>query len=202
MNITKINVAKEDKPIVEIIAPNMVNGPWIAGGACIHWLRNEGSLTHSVQHWTDIDIYCSSTKQIEEVLERMLNAKIYDVVVSHDSNNAVSLHVRKKGIGASGKLYTIQIIKKTVYNTPEDVINDFDIIACKIISDGNDYIAADQTLADIYNKVVRIEKLKPESSRRLLKYLAKGYSLDADTYKRLGEQKETIWSFGYTEDDY
>lgn len=71
---TRILVPYRDRAIVDLIAPNLENGPWIAGGACIKWFNK--------QHvrYSDIDVFVRDMDQVK-VLINKLNEK-YDTTMT------------------------------------------------------------------------------------------------------------------------
>ena len=63
----------KDLEPVSVIQPNVTNGPWIAGGACLRWYQNLPVAD------TDIDIFCSTPRQCQEVIDRIKSYGRYSV---------------------------------------------------------------------------------------------------------------------------
>jgi hypothetical protein len=184
-----------DQIILEIIKPNLVDGPWIAGGACIQWLQGG-----SVSGCTDIDIFCKNERQHNNTLKRIVAySGVLEVVNRVETQNAVSLIVRHL---PTHMHYNIQVIRITMGRTPERIIEQFDIDACKIATDGYHIVASEQTLSDIENKIIRIKHIQHDSVRRIMKYLLKGFSLDPETYERLKSEPDAKWEFNFKSEEY
>lgn len=190
----KICIPKADRDIIALIQPSMEDGPWIAGGACLHWIQHPNQ---SVAGVSDIDIYCKNERQIRNVRRRLSLC----CTESYETKNAVSF-VKNVVVDSTPYVYTIQIIKITVGQTAESIVDTFDIEACKVATDGIDMYASEQTLSDIQDKIIRIYLIREESVRRILKYMIKGFSLDPTTYKRLGNTQDIVWDFNYSSEEY
>lgn len=183
----------DDMTIIDIIEPTMANGPWIAGGACIHWLSNPYV---SVSGITDIDVYVKDTDQLNFLRQKILTSSRYSSSLVSNTGNAVTFKI------VGPKTWIVQIIKVHTGNTPAEVLDDFDIQACKIITDGHNIYAEPNALDDAANKIIRINNIKEDSVRRITKYLMKGYSLDEDTFNRLSSFPEVNWDFEYEPGEY
>jgi len=165
-----------DAPVLEFINSNWKHGPWIAGGAPLAWYNGE-------QITSDIDVYFKDENSFDE-MQKSLNLGdtdesmvgkvtlgkigLTDVHVIFISKNAITVRYKEK--------WTIQFIKHSLYNTPQDIINNFDISVCQIVTNGvNDIHCGKNTLRDIHTKTLRIENYRPECISRLVKYMAYGY---------------------------
>lgn len=204
-----------DKAIVDLIQPNFENGPWICGGACMSWIQRE-----EVPDTRDIDVYFKNEQQRQEFIRRLSSVndyepaeqdskfdwlfvngkgikkekdKPYQYTVVMDTNNSLTVWIT---IGQ--KQWTIQAIKLYYSDNINQIFDKFDITACKISTDGKTFrVGSPHTVHHIFEKIIDIPVLKKNSVARIVKYMAKGYSLTEETYDRLIFDNETIWDFGY-----
>jgi hypothetical protein len=159
---------KEDGNIFQFIKPDMVDGPWIAGGAVLSWINKE-----SVGNG-DVDIFCRTPEQVDRI-----SGLLFDYYRrAFDSDNAVS-YDRESHDNFSNKLpKRVQIIKRFLSPSPEHIIDNFDISVCKLVTDGETILSGEKTLDDIMYKILRIEGAHhPVLLKRVLKYMAYGYEL-------------------------
>lgn len=200
---------------VEIIRPTIENGPWIAGGAALNWYLGKPVLKN------DIDIFCRSHKQFEELLNRIRsygtiggNKRSFEVAATP---NAVSYRCESskytKGMTSfndwdlSGledyRAYgtTLQIIRRRFYENYEDVLRNFDITVCKVLTDGNTFILDDQTREDIENRVLRVSKHNPHIVKRIVKYWTYGYVPSRETLEYVSKHPHTEFT-QFTDYDY
>ena len=98
-------VHREDSEPITLICPDIKQGPWIAGGAALHWWQGQPVGD------SDIDVFCASAKQAEEVIERIKDYGRWQR--KHESDNAVTLSYWSKE--DSFKIWTIQIIKRRYF---------------------------------------------------------------------------------------
>jgi len=81
-------VHKDDSEPVSIIWPDIQQGPWIAGGACLRWFQGQPVGE------SDIDIFCSSREQAESIVERIKSYGRYST--KYESDNAITLSYHNK----------------------------------------------------------------------------------------------------------
>ena len=181
------NIHKADIEIVEkFINPNYENGPWIAGGAPLRWYRGEAIGD------ADIDVYCQTQKQARQLLAKIQKesrALNWWSTIRYKTENAVSMKVGLVSDGGAG--WNIQIITRRVYDTLEDVLNDFDITVCQVGTDGNKWVATANAINDIETKTLRLNlPIRDGVVKRVQKYWTYGYvpsdevmdSLDKEEY--------------------
>ncbi len=161
-------VHKNDQSAIEIIAPNLKNGPWIAGGAVLAWYN--GTPTQD----RDIDVWCKSEKQLN-VLNNKLNT-----IKGTDATCYISCFVTENAITYTCKQHSItkwkiQLIKKLAA-TPLEVINRFDFTVCQLVTDGSRILCGENTLAHIKNKTLAKNTSNSTNSiSRLIKYWSYGF---------------------------
>lgn len=158
--------------VTDFIRPS-VNGPWIAGGACLAWYQNKPTNS-------DIDVYFKDKHQYESLrseygrtLYRSRTLKDYYSEPCFESENAMTYKfIRTEDL----KVFKIQFIRKNFYQNLTEVINDFDMTVCKIGWDG-DKVQFDRRFPlDVLNKVIRFDHLTDQSYKRMIKYMCYGYS--------------------------
>lgn len=104
---------------------NIEHGPWLAGGSVYRWWLG-------LNCETDYDIYFSSVEQYQGVEAALSTNPRYKESFSTD--NAVtfsSTDPTKRGP-------RVQLIKRKFYNTPREVLADFDIVQVTMVTDGSD----------------------------------------------------------------
>lgn len=142
-------------------------GPWIAGGVLTKLVSN------TPLGFSDIDIFLGADYGQEKPL--------YDTL---RNNNFIQKAKTKNAISWSNGFYTIQTILKERYKSKYSLLGDFDFTVVKLVSDGKTIFYHKDALADIDDKVLRIEGVKPPKNNlliRSIKYMNRGYTPDADT---------------------
>lgn len=160
-----LTMIESDKEIVELLAPNIKNGPWIAGGACLQWYHKKPVGDH------DIDVFFKSKEQLNKCFKRFNRDFIYE------SEDAITISYNYGTIYNNFQHYTIQFIKRRFYENVTELLDNFDITVCQIASDGKDMIYGKTTLSDIENKRLVINKPYTKNApKRLAKYWVLGYN--------------------------
>lgn len=157
-------VHKDDSEPVSIIWPDVQQGPWIAGGACLRWFQGQPVGE------SDIDIFCSSREQAESIVERIKSYGRYST--KYESDNAITLSYHNK----DSRYWTLQVIKRRYFNSLQEVIDNFDISVCQVGTGGNDWLLGKHTAKDIRERNLRMNlPLHPDAAKRLIKYWTYGY---------------------------
>lgn len=164
-----ITVHPRNRGIVEIIKPDINDGPWIAGGAALKWYQGL-----EVNDSSDIDVFCKNKKQALAVIEQFARSN-YNTDIVHESDNAITLGILLSS-ESEDSLLKVQVIRRKFYNSVEDVIGDFDITVCQIATTGNEWVLGNTTAKDIRERNLRMQTpIRKGSAQRLLKYWAYGY---------------------------
>lgn len=162
-----------DAHVVSVIAPDLVNGPWIAGGAPLAWYRG-----NSVDD-NDIDVFCASMEQMREVASRLNNSAV--LFERYDSKYAKTYDVR-----IDKQEWMVQLIKCHYFNSAQEIINAFDISVCEIVTDGNKFVLGEHTAYDIKNNLLRFkDNLREDAIKRYAKYYAYGYNPVPGTFEKI-----------------
>jgi hypothetical protein len=184
-------VHKFDSEPITIIWPDIKNGPWIAGGACLRWYQGQPVGN------SDIDVFCKSNVQAQQLIDAIKSYGRF--TVKYESENAVTLQYHKKGDYLTS--WTIQIITRRYFNSIEEVINSFDITVCEIGTAGNHWVFGPTTARDIREKNLRFKlPLQPDAPKRLTKYWTYGYRPVEGTIEAIQQNPSTRWSFALDED--
>lgn len=158
-------VHRDDQEPVNLIAPDLKQGPWIAGGAALRWYQNQPVGDN------DIDVFCASAEQAQSIIDNIRSYGRY--TNKFDSENATTLGYWDK---ENKKNWTIQIIKRRYFTSLKDVIDNFDITVCQIGTAGNDWLLNKDTARDIRERNLRFRMpLQPDAAKRLSKYWTYGY---------------------------
>ncbi len=158
-------VHHNDSEPLTIIWPDLKQGPWIAGGACLRWYQGQPVGEN------DIDVFCSSPEQAQRIIDNIKSYGRY--TTKYESENATTLSYHDKD---SKKYWTLQIIKRRYFTSLKDVIDNFDITVCQIGTGGNDWLLGKHTARDIRERNLRMNlPLQPDAAKRLAKYWTYGY---------------------------
>lgn len=199
----------DDWEALNFIRPTWDRGPWIAGGAVLAWYNNETVST-------DIDVYFRNQLEFDRLHHKFKEDKVEgtnplvpvgfftfskpknkDVRIVHESDNAITIRYKEK--------WTIQLIRHTFYKTPHDIIDNFDISVCQLVTDGhNKIVFGDHTLPDIKSNTLRMVKYRPGCVSRLVKYMAYGYRPIDGTLENIINVPDLDENFkvGFEEYDY
>jgi len=156
-------VPEKDASVVSAINPNLINGPWIAGGAVRKWINGE-DINES-----DIDVFCKDENQFEEVLATLRKYEPSAVLDEIVTDNATTLKI-------SSRKQLVQIVKHTFYENPQEIIDNFDISVCQLVTDGDTIVYGEHTFEDLNKKQLRMVKYRPGAIKRLTKYFIYGYT--------------------------
>lgn len=158
-------VHSSDQEPVNLILPNLKEGPWIAGGAALRWYQDQ-SVGDS-----DIDVFCSSEEQALRIIDYIKSYGRFSI--KFDSTNALTMQYWNKD---NTRTWTVQIIKRRYFTSLKDVIDNFDISVCQIGTSGNDWLLGKDTARDIRERNLRMNlPLQPDAAKRLTKYWTYGY---------------------------
>ena len=182
-----------DSEPLNLIWPDIKNGPWIAGGACLRWYQGQPVGEN------DIDIFCANAKQAAEVIDRIKSYGRFSV--KFESENAVTLNYWTKKDYSTN--WTIQVITRRYFNSLQEVIDNFDITVCEIGTAGNEWILGPSTARDIRERNLRFKMpLQPDALKRLTKYWAYGYRPVDGTLEAIQNNPNAKWQFGSETEDY
>lgn len=157
------------------------NGPWLAGGT-LRRLR-EGQIYMGA----DLDIFFKDEFQKNEFISDLKQREAVQTFESEFASTYTLL--------LGNHSLTVQAIHHKYYNMPSDVIADFDITACQMITNGVQVVVASKTLDHIDKKVLRINPAALEAAdysaintfRRFIKMGTDGYRMSAWHIKELLE---------------
>lgn len=197
-NILKLPV--DDVYLRKLINPDLVNGPWIAGGAVIQWIRGEPVRSH------DVDVFFKNQQQYQTLekffQEATVSAYGYpngavdrydDCNLLFSSNNAKTFKYQH---------WKIQLIKTKFFDSVDELLDYFDITACKVASDGeNWYTSHPNTLQHINDYILDMDEIRPETAiKRLFKYWTYNYQPTADLIERIQQTPNLEHNFSNTTD--
>lgn len=171
------------KNLAEYLNFNFTHGPWLAGGV----LRK--LYTGQFVGESDWDIWFRNSYQFNHACG--LIDKIANASVIFKSNNAVTFQYVN-----NNQIYTIQLICKKFYNTPQEIINNFDFTVCQLVSDGNKILFGDQTITDLRSNTLRLTDdnfiFRENIINRIVKYTIYGYTLHPSLYDNLYNNKSQV----------
>lgn len=181
-------VHPNDKELFGLLKLETFHGT-IAGGTALNWYQNYPVGNH------DVDIFFQSITQYRECFQYFIE---HDFFLDHSSNDADTFSVTTKN-----KIeYKVQLIKTRFGDTPEKIINDFDISVAKIATDGHRWYMGKTFAQDLKNKVLRFDKIGPTSLKRYIKYQSYGYEPEAGLWDRIVTTPGLIWDFENHTGDY
>lgn len=158
-------VHRDDQEPVNLIAPALNHGPWIAGGAALRWYQDQAVGDN------DIDVFCADSTQAQNIINHI---KSYGRWSSKfQSDNATTLSYWNQ---QNTKTWTIQIITRRYFPSLQAVIDNFDITVCQIGTAGNHWVMGDRTARDIRERnLCMLMPLQPDAAKRMVKYWTYGY---------------------------
>ena len=99
-----------------------------------------------------------------------------------------------------GNSYKVQLIQRQFYETPQAIIDDFDITVCQIVTDGKQVWTGERFARDVAERRLRFHKLSPGSAKRLVKYWVYGYQPSDAEIDMINTAPNLNWKV--TQDDY
>lgn len=179
---------EEDAHIVSVIKPDLMHGPWIAGGAALAWYQGNAVREN------DIDIFCASSEQMQEVASRLNNtATLFE---RYDSKYAKTYDAK-----IDKQEWMVQLIKCRYFNSAQEIIDAFDISVCEIVTDGKRFVLGQHTAYDIRNNLLRFkDDLREDAIKRYAKYYAYGYKPVPGTFEKIVNNPYGKKSFAADED--
>lgn len=171
--------------VATVIAPQMQQGPWIAGGAVLAWQTND-----PFNEDRDIDVFCASRQQADHVINQLKSALNYSTVFT--SKNAVTLNclVLSDTVNKDQqRLPKVQIILKKFYNSAAAVIESFDITVCQLVTDGYRLQFGNRTWQDIRQRQLKFTLPYREGIMgRYVKYMSYGYRPSKNEIEKITDQ--------------
>lgn len=187
-----ISIPSIDQGLIEYIRPNLEHGPWIAGGAVWRWYRGR-----AINSFTDIDVFFRDPAQFN-----LLNSKLR-LGSNNEFDSGDPLFISDNAATYSFNGYRIQLIKRNFYDNVDALLNKFDIIACKIATDGCTWVTNHNlTVQHIENSILdMIDPLQPGAIKRFLKYWVYGFTPKDSLIARL-QQAENLDRNFFMSNDY
>lgn len=178
-----LSIPVSDIPVVSLIQPNMANGPWIAGGAVIQWYRGQVVGRH------DVDVFFRDESQFNSLKNKLQTdmRDVFDFKSSPPSNNCQLIFNSANAETYQWNGFNVQLIKARYYNSVNELLDRFDITACKVATDGRSWYTNHSSAEQhIKNYVLDMEKIMPEMAvKRMFKYWIYGYQPTVDLIERI-----------------
>jgi hypothetical protein len=184
-------VHEDDRAVVNLIDPEITNGPWIAGGAVLNWYNNEPI------DYSDIDVFFKDQKQFDITFGNLMKNHANMV---YNSDNAITLHIL-----VNNQTKRVQLIRKNWFQNAETVISKFDFTVCQLVTDGRNIVLGEHTAEHIKNKQLCLtdKEVNKDIIKRLIKYVTYGYAPDPKMVQSILDNTEDFnWTFNGTESDY
>jgi len=186
-------IHRDDSEPLTIIWPDINQGPWIAGGACLRWYQG-----HPVGE-SDIDVFCANAEQAQRIIDEVKSYGRHSVKFQSDNATTLSYHSKDD----YSKSWTIQIITRRYFSSLDEIINNFDITVCEVGTAGNEWKLGPFTARDIRERNLRFRlPLHPDALKRLTKYWAYGYRPVEGTIEAIQNNPNANWQFGAETEDY
>jgi hypothetical protein len=175
---------------INIINPDIDNGPWIAGGACLKWIQNQ-----PVGKYSDIDVFCKNEQQAKKLIDFITN----DLGLKNHSGDVRQLFKTDNAttfiIEANSNHWKLQIITCNYFNSIQEVIDCFDITVCQVATTGNEWVLGERTAKDINQRNLRFTKITNAAPKRLIKYWTYGYTPEPGTIEAIQNHPDCSWDF-------
>ena len=183
---------------------------WIGGGSALNWYNDRPCDS-------DVDIFFNSEDayiKMRSKLDQQIDSRVdqwfvsvkgrWSVLNRMETENAVTYEIAPpdtpEGHFPMPNTYKVQLILRQFYDSPQAVLDDFDITVCQIVTDGYRMWTGERFARDVRNRLLRFHKLSPGSAKRLIKYWIYGYEPDAATLQMITDAEGLNWTAG--EDDY
>ena len=181
---------KEDQLLVNIISPDLKDGPWIAGGACLRWFQNQ-----PVGEYSDIDVFCKNEKQAQKLIDYIKNEVGLSHFNGHTSTIIKTDNACTFNVNANSRNWKLQIITCKYFDTIQDVVASFDITVCQVATSGNEWILGTDTAKDINEKNLRFNRITNQTPKRLVKYWTYGFTPVPGTIETIQNHENCTWNF-------
>ena len=207
-----ISIPRVDRRVLNLVNPNIENGPWIAGGSVIRWMQGL-----SMNSFSDVDVFFHDQQQfhrLDQQLQQLIfreypnekytwfDNKIIPLVQHEDNPACQQLFRSDNAITYSWYGYRIQLINRSYYDNVDELLSAFDIIACKIATDGRHWVTNHvDTIDHIQYRVLDMaEPLQPGAIKRFFKYWIYGFQPVPDLITRLQQHGNLETNFANSND--
>jgi len=202
-------VHADDRSIVDYLQ-GLVHYPdhcWIGGGTPLNWYLGRPCDS-------DIDLFFCGEK-VYDKLNTTLNKHYeenhkswiwtpnqrWSVSERHTTANATTYSLVSHSTATDiGRHYKVQLIKRAFYDSPQAVLDDFDITVCQIATDGKRLWTSNHFARDVADRRLRFHKLSPGSAKRLVKYWVYGYQPTDTEIAEINSAADLNWKAAL--DDY
>jgi hypothetical protein len=190
-------VHPQDHIPVNVIAPDLEKGPWIAGGGPLRWYQNIPVDT------SDIDVFCKDEKQAQRIISEVLNYSFNGKSsTTFKTDNATTIKFQYDHPGTDRyRDWNIQIITCRYFNSIQEVIDSFDLTVCKVATAGYEWLLGSNAARDIKEKNLRFANLTKTSPKRLVKYWSYGFTPVEGTIQAIQQNAESNWNY-FGEEEY
>jgi len=172
----KLNMGLDDIRFDWLLSP----GSCIAGGSVLAWILRENNST-------DVDFFFADEEKADNFAQFVgnsfefveTNKTTYAKTFFH-TNGAILQVVGAGRGGISAGIFksgeALHGTPNTLFGSPIEIINDFDITVCKFAVDKDSVILTKQSVIDLINKRLTFSTI---NTNRLLKYYRKGFYFKA-----------------------
>lgn len=183
MSDNQLRVPLSDLPVLSLVSPDLVNGPWIAGGAAIQWYRGQQVGRHDIDvFFKDEQQFAALKNKISKDVTKIFNddstLEITPSVLIFNSSNAETYRWNE---------FTVQLIKSRYFDSVDQLLDYFDITACKLATDGHSwYTNHRSTEQHINDYILDMDIIRPDMAvKRMFKYWIYGYQPTVDLIERI-----------------
>lgn len=214
--------------ILKYLNLDMENGPWLAGSMARKlymkeepgysdwdiWFKNEQQYIKTSKLLNNLD-GCHVSFESENAdtythqlpIDFSILFKSLGVKPENSENNFndlfVSEEITEEENDEDKSEHKIQLIRRRYYNSPQEIINNFDFTVCQVATDGKTFIFGDNTKDDIENKRLRYtpSSVRENIVARIIKYTVYGFKPSQELLEYVFNNKNNIdWNKGL--DDY
>ena len=183
VNLGELHVPPEQTCNIYIVRPSLTDGPWIAGGSVRQWFSGKPVAS-------DVDVYLRGHKQLAQVVKRL---ESLGYSKHYDTTNAITYKATASAEHLDrASAPPIQLIIKNFFNTPDDVLDSFDIVQSQLVTDGYTVYGN----PDWNNREIGIANFDPKTIlARLVKYSAYGFKIKPGQLSEIADRSDTNYSF-------
>jgi hypothetical protein len=162
---------------------------WLAGGALRGIVGEKNTIN-------DFDVFFRNPTAYQNLISRLDQHKILKLVFSCPNNKLKTYSGIVKHDDSSFYI-KIQLITPKFYDTVEELLNSFDINACRLIMDNKFLYTYRSILKDIKHREINLHNVTHPNAtfKRMLKYQSKGYKI---TNHAIDFFVDKVYDMGYS----
>lgn len=174
-----VTVHENDRELMEYLDIKKYNAI-VAGGAALCWYQNQPVKYHDIDLWF-------KTREDAKIMSNYLSARQSPTFTTDNADTFEIQH--------NSNRYRVQVIKRHVYDSIDDLLDEFDITVCKVATDGNYWWLGKNFVVDLKDRRLSLTSSKPAIVRRMIKYMVYGYTPEDTTLQQIIDNPLVKWDY-------